>query len=312
LQPAEEYEIATRPIVLVIGDLVADVTIAPGEAPVHGEEIEGVISLQGGGSAANQTAWLAHLGAQVRFVGRVGDDLLGALLSDQLRASGVHCRIVVDRHRSTGIVAAMLDEEGERALVTHRAANAHLRADDISPELWDGVQLLVLTGYLFTHPPAAEAGRALMALARERDIPVALDPASHRLIVRYPGARRFLDWTAGAAWFFPNSSEALHLTGATSEGAAAAMLLELYEGVAITRGASGCLIATKDEGRMKIAEIPSQRRVAPIDSTGAGDAFAAGFLFAWLRGDPPHEAAASGLRLAERAVQQVGARPRPL
>ena len=301
----------TRPIVLVVGDLVADVSIAPSEDPVHGEEIEGIISLQGGGSAANQTAWLAHLGAHVRFGGRVGDDLLGALLSRQLRDSGVQCRIVVDPHRSTGVVAALLNEEGERALVTHRSANAHLRADDIPPELWDGVQLLVLTGYLFTHPRAAESGRALIALARERNIPVALDPASHRLIARYPGARRFLDWTAGVTWFLPNSSEALHLTGATSERDAAAMLLELYEGVAITRAASGCLIAIKNEGRTNIAEIPSPRPVVPIDSTGAGDAFAAGFLFAWLRGEPLDEAATSGLRLAERAVQQVGARPGP-
>jgi sugar/nucleoside kinase (ribokinase family) len=302
---------ATHPIVLVVGDLVADVTIAPSEEPVPGEEIEGAISLQGGGSAANQAAWLAHFGAHVRFGGRVGDDLLGALLSQQLRDSGVQCRIVVDPHRSTGIVAAFLNDEGERALVTHRAANAHLRADDVAPELWDGAQLLILTGYLFTHPRAAEAGRALMALARERNVPVALDPASHRLIERYPGARRFLDWTAGAAWFLPNSSEAQHLTGATSERVAAAMLLELYDGVAITRGANGCLIATKIQGRTTIVEIPSPHRVVPVDSTGAGDAFAAGFLFAWLRGEATAEAATSGLRLAEHAVLQLGARPTP-
>jgi sugar/nucleoside kinase (ribokinase family) len=150
-----------------------------------------------------------------------------------------------------------------------------------------------------------------MARARERNVPVALDPASHRLISRYPGARRFLDWTAGAAWFLPNSSEAQHLTGATSERAAAAMLLELYDGVAITRGANGCLIATKTQGRTNIAEIPSPHRVVPVDSTGAGDAFAAGFLFAWLRGEATAEAAASGLRLAEHAVLQLGARPTP-
>jgi sugar/nucleoside kinase (ribokinase family) len=298
-----------RPMVLVVGDLVADVTISPRESPVLGEEVEGEISLQGGGSAANQAAWLWHLGAKVRFVGRVGNDLLGTFLLRELRAFGVDCSVVVDATRPTGVVAALVDEGGERALITHRSANSHLDANDVPPSLWDGVQSLVLTGYLFTHRGSAAAGCALIAEARRRQIPVALDPASQRLVARYPGVSNFATWTAGAAWFFPNSSEALDLTGATSEREAAAMLLDLYDGVAITRGASGCLVGTRTTRGVDVVEVPSRSRVTPIDSTGAGDAFAAGFVRAWLAGCPPHEAAGKGLEAARLAVQLVGARP---
>jgi sugar/nucleoside kinase (ribokinase family) len=297
-------------VVVVVGDLVADVTIATAERPVPGEEVEGAIRLQGGGSAANQAAWLAHLGARVRFGGRVGNDVLGSFLTTDLEARGVECVITVDETRPTGIVAALLDADGERALITHRAANAALHTDDVPGSLWNGARLLVLTGYLFTHPHASGAGQALMTDARRRNVPVALDPASYRLIGRYPGRRRFLDWTAGATWFFPNSSEAAALTGAETDRDAAAVLLDVYEGVAITKGARGCTIATRLRGGSNVREIPAPKRVAPMDSTGAGDAFAAGFLFTWLCGTSVERAAEAGLRTAALAVQQIGARPR--
>ena len=94
--------------VLVVGDLVVDVRVAPTREPVAGEEVEGRITTGGGGSAANQAAWLVRLGAEVVFVGRVGDDDAGARLVDELVAAGVEAVVARDPEHPTGMVAALL------------------------------------------------------------------------------------------------------------------------------------------------------------------------------------------------------------
>lgn len=293
--------------VLVVGDLVADVRIAPAEAPAPGEEVAGDVTLHGGGSAANQAAWLASLGARVRFAGRVGDDALGTLLSDELRASGVDAHVARDRERPTGIVAALIDGAGERTLVTGRAANVALTPSDVPDALWDDAAAVVLTGYSFTHPAIATTGRALVAEARRRSVPFVVDPASARLFSAHPGARAFLDWTADARWCLPSAGEASALTGAASPEDAALALLERYDGVVVTDGARGCVVASRAGAAPE--RVPVAGRVEPLDTTGAGDAFAAGFVHAWLSGAGPVDAARAGHELAARALATRGARP---
>ncbi len=96
----------------MIGDLVADIRIAPADPPAGDEEVEGSISMSGGGSAANQAVWLAALGAEVTFVGRVGDDLIGATLIEELEQAGVTVAAARDLGRPTGTVACLIGEEG--------------------------------------------------------------------------------------------------------------------------------------------------------------------------------------------------------
>ncbi|HEX2049892.1 MAG TPA: PfkB family carbohydrate kinase [Actinomycetota bacterium] len=295
------------PAILVVGDLVADVRIAPTEPPAPGEEVAGDVTLHGGGSAANQAAWLASLGARVRFAGRVGDDALGALLTDELVAAGVDARVARDATRPTGIVAALIGDGGERALVTGRAANVRLAPSDVPAALWDDAAVLVLTGYCFTHPDVAATGRALVDEARRRALPFVVDPASARLFSVHPGARAFLEWTSGAAWCLPSAAEARALTGASSAEDAARALLSSYEGVAVTDGARGCVVATRAASRAERVAVPAV--VDALDTTGAGDAFAAGFVHAWTTGAGPRDAARAGHAAAARALAVPGARP---
>jgi sugar/nucleoside kinase (ribokinase family) len=167
--------------------------------------------------------------------------------------------------------------------------------------------MLVLTGYSFSSPESAPAACALMAEARRRELPVALDPASARLFEAHPGAARFRAWTAGARWLFPSSTEARALAGYESDAAAASELLRTYGGIVVTQGAGGCLVAST-EGREPLAVSPS-RPARVVDTTGAGDAFVAGFLHAWLGGARPEDAARRGNEVAAQALVVEGGRP---
>jgi sugar/nucleoside kinase (ribokinase family) len=159
------------------------------------------------------------------------------------------------------------------------------------------------------------AGLAALARARAAGMSVSVDPSSAAPL-RDAGADRFLSWTAGADLCLANRAEASVLAGAAEPGPAAAALAAAYAEVVVKLGADGALWhAAREEGerdheRKRAATVEvDARQVVAIDTTGAGDAFAAGFLGAWLAGAAPAAALHAGCGLAAGAVTRVGARP---
>jgi len=308
---------ASRPRVLVSGDVINDILVETSGPFTPGDDNPALIRTRPGGSAANQAAWMAALGLDVAFAGRVG-----AQDADfhrrELARFGVEPHLAIDPSVATGAIVVLVGPDGERTMITDRGANLRLRPADVPAALLDAAALLHLTGYSFFDPRTREVALGLLGAARRRGVPFTIDPGSAAFLgTLEPGA--FVDWTRGAAVCFPNRDEAAVLTGAagapdaapppgpgeTDPAAMAAFLSTYYGAVVIKLGADGAVVAAQGTPPARVAAQPALVR----DTTGAGDAFCAGFLAAWLTGSSLAAAAASGGRAAALAVSQFGGRP---
>jgi len=261
------------------------------------------IQLAAGGSGANAAAWLARSGVETHFVGRVGDDVFGGFLEGEMERSGVKSYLARDPSLATGKVFVLVDGAGERTMITDRGAGEALRPEDL-PETLFTAGHLHLSGYTLSGGSRRETAKKALSLARGAGMTVSVDPSSIPLLESV-GPDRFMEWTRGADLFFPNFTEGEALTGETSPNRILEKLLPYYPAVVLKLGPEGAVYA--DAGGNLLREPAAPARVE--DTTGAGDAFSAGFLAAWLEGEPPAEALRRGVGLAARAVGRVGARP---
>jgi sugar/nucleoside kinase (ribokinase family) len=309
--------------VVVIGDVINDVLVKPAEAVTRGSDTAAAIRACPGGSAANQAAWMAHLGADAVFAGRVGAGDAEYHRRELARA-GVRAHLVADPDAGTGSIVIMVEQDGERTMFTDRGANLRLRRSDLPAGLLDGAAVLHLTGYTFCEPPLLELALGLLAQARSRHLAVTVDPGSAAFLARMPSGA-FLRWTRGAAVCFPNRDEAVVLTGEpprTDPLTMAARLTPHYGAVVLKLGDQGCVLAVPGRAPVRVPAHPAQA----TDTTGAGDAFCGAFMSRWLgraaaRTDPGAQgdaeateadlvgAAEYAVRIAAGVVTRFGARP---
>jgi sugar/nucleoside kinase (ribokinase family) len=290
--------------------VINDVLVKPLGGITPGSDTPAAIRARPGGAAANQAAWMAHLGAAVTFAGRVGAGDAGYHRSELARV-GVRAHLAVDPEADTGSIVIMVAPDGERTMFTDRAANTKLRQDDLPASLLDDADVLHLTGYTFCEPSLLEVALWLLDQARARDLAVTVDPGSAAFLARMePGA--FLRWTDGAAVCFPNRDEAAVLVGEADPITMATRLTRHYGVVALKLGAAGCVLAVAGQTPVRVAAI-GVREVA--DTTGAGDAFCGAFMSRWLAaGQDPHVTSLAGAaefaaRIAASVVTRFGARP---
>jgi len=297
----------TPPVVVVVGDLLYDLISTVRNPLVPGTDNFAEIVGRRGGSSANVAAWLASLGVEARFVGRVGDDPFGRDLTGELEEAGVAAHLALDAEHPTGKVVVLVDGEGERTMITDRGASAHLDPEDLPEPLFAPGSHLHLSGYVFSgnHDRRETALKALR-LAREARMTISVDPASTAVLSDL-GPRAFLDWTEGADLAFPNLDEGALLAGSRDEGRILRALSRRYGGVVLKLGSGGAAYAAGAAGTVERAQAPPAR---VVDTTGAGDALCADFLASWLSGNPPTVALRRGVELASRVVAEVGARPR--
>ncbi|GAA3134486.1 PfkB family carbohydrate kinase [Planomonospora alba] len=295
---------------LVIGDVVTDVVALHGRTGfaglAAGTDTAADIVLRPGGSAANTAAWAAHLGADTRLLARVGHDT-GEWHEAELRHAGVRPHLRTDPEQPTAVVIAIVDAAGERTMLTNRGAGGRIGVGDWDPALLDGVAHLHLSGYTLFAEPGLRLARLALAEARRRGLSSSVDPASTGFLRAF-GPQRFVQETAEARLVIPNLDEALLLTGETSAERAAELLSLRYGAAAVKLGSEGAVLARQGRPVARVAGLPARA----VDSTGAGDAFAAGLLTALLAGADDEAALAAGSRAGAEAVTVIGGRPRIL
>jgi ribokinase len=286
--------------IVVLGDVMVDVVAGLSRPLAPGSDAPAVIRFHGGGSAANTAAWLAAAGAEPALVARVGDDERGRGARDELRAGGVDALLAVDPELPTGTCVVLVGADGERTMGPDAGANDGLLDSDLPDELLAAGRHLHVAGYALLRSGSRPAARAAIARALGSGMTVSVDPSSHALL-----SAAFLDDAAGAGLLLPNADEARALTGEEDPGRAGAALARRFGEVVVTLGADGALWT---DGRETVRDeaVPVE---AAVDSTGAGDAFAAGLLAARLKGAAPADALAAGCHLAAEAVARPGGRP---
>jgi len=283
----------SRTRVVVVGDVGLDVCCRLRAPIAVGDDTPARITSHPGGAGANTAAGLARLGVEVDLIARVGDDEAGRAAATELGGLGVRCRFVVDPTLPTCRVIVIVDGAGGRTMVSDRGANAVLRPADIA--LPTGPGHLHLSGYVLLDHRSRAAGRAALARAARAGWTTSVDPQTAAGVAAV-GATDFLDWVRGVDVLLPNDAELAALGGPVA-------VLQVAGALAVTHGRGG---ASWHSGGTAL-RVPVDR-VADIDSTGAGDAFDAGFLAAWLDGAAPADALAAGVRAGTAAADAAGAR----
>src|SRR6201995_1086944 len=291
--------------VVVVGDLMTDAVahalypLARGSAPAA------PVSMHGGGSGANIAAWLAVDGNDVAFVGRRGADIAGRNRDMELMGYGVDARLVMDPERPTGTCVVMVTHKGERTMLSAPGPTSALSPDDLPRDLFVPGAHLHVSGYTLLSEGSRAAALAALDFAGRAGMSTSVDGGSAAPLERV-GAEPFFELTGNAMLLFVNVAQARVLTGRDDPEAAARVLTAWYPQVVIKLREDGALFFANGRPPVRVPAPPVDRG---IDGTGAGDAFIAGFLPAWLGKKPPGEALAGGCRLAAHALGLIGARP---
>lgn len=289
--------------VVVVGDVVDDVLVTPTEPVRRDTDTESVIEYAYGGSAANVAAWLGFLGAPADFYGRTGAGD-ARRHSAALERFGVRAFIDEDPELPTGRIVILIEGDS-RTFLTMGGANRRLAADVLSQQRIEGAAAIHLTGHSMIEPWRVTHATALIRRAEALGVPVVLDPSSAGYL-RDLGPDTFLDAVEGVDVLLPNLDEGRVLVGSDDPATIAGELTKVASTVVLTMGAEGALVIDRDG---EPVHVPAAAPAAIVDPTGAGDAFAAGFHAARLRGLDAVESAREGARVASVCIATAGGRP---
>jgi sugar/nucleoside kinase (ribokinase family) len=293
-----------RPRIVVLGDLMLDVVLAPDRPLEHGTDVPGRVSLVQGGSAANTARWLGRLGARTSLIAAVGRDAAGRALVDVVRGDGVVTHVSRVAGARTGRIGVLVAPDGERSFVADRGAADLLAPGDLKAAWFSRADAVHVPIYSLLGEPLGLAGRRAVELAREAHAMISVDLASiGPLLTRGRRAARTLIEDVSPDLLLATASEAEGLLGRYAvEG-----LLELAPMAVVKRGAKGATLLARDADARLRFEVATERLTA-TDTTGAGDAFDAGFLFGWFSARAAGRPLAASLQRAALAGHRTAAK----
>jgi sugar/nucleoside kinase (ribokinase family) len=264
-----------------------------------------------GGSAANTAAGLAVLGGRVGYIGNVAPDQLGevfvhdmSVLGVELGAGLTHKDSTSGTDSATGRSMVLVTPDGERTMATHLGVASMLAPDDLDEGLVASGDIVYVEGYLWDAEAAKETVRRAISVAHSHDGLVALSASDPFCVERH--RKELLDLLHGDVdLLFCNEEEALLLFGSSDIDHAVSSIEETGLLAAVTRGAAGCVVVMADRS----VEVPAGPVERVVDTTGAGDLFAAGFLYGLTHGLEPVASARLGGACAAEVISHLGARP---
>jgi adenosine kinase len=259
-----------------------------------------------GGSAANTIVGVANLGARAAYVGKVRDDQIGRLYTHDIRAAGVAFETKpASDGPATGCSYILVTPDGERTMNTYLGAAQELMPGDIDAAQVAASAILYLEGYLWDPKSAKEAFVKASTIAHDAGRQVALTLSDSFCVDRYRG--EFLDLMRSGTvdLVFANEAELHSLYQTADFDTALTQLRSDAKLAVVTRSEKGCVVAAKDG----VTAVPAFPIDKIVDTTGAGDLFAAGFLFGLVRGAGFEAAGRLGALAAAEVIQHIGARP---
>jgi sugar/nucleoside kinase (ribokinase family) len=257
-----------------------------------------------GGSAANTAAALASLGANVSFIGKVAEDELGRVFTHDIRAAGVNFQVNPrDGEPGTGRCLIMVTPDAEKTMCTNLGVGALLHPDDLDEQAIAGARILYLEGYLYGDRDTDPAVERAVAVARHSGTLVAFSLSDPFWVnTHHEALDRLLD---SVDILFANEEEACGMAGSGDVEAALTALGRRCPTVAVTRGGSGSLVIRDGS----LTAVPASRVDRVVDTTGAGDSYAAGFIYGELHELDTERSAWLGALVAGEVVSHFGARP---
>ncbi len=284
----------------VVGDLVEDVIVWLGEPVQHGTDSKVEIFHTRGGSGANVAGFAAAL-HPTRFLGCVGDDHVGRFLVDDLEGKGVDVR--VQRRGKSGTIVILIDEKGERTMLPQRGASMLLQ--DVSDDWIDGMELLHVPAYSFDGGPLQRTACDLIRRIKKRGGLVSVDASSTGMLQHF-GVDQFLDLMAelGPDFIIANQTEAA-LLQLSNSGIPGDGLTRLPQTIVVAKSGPEPTVVHIPGGQRLVVPVPPVECVR--DLTGAGDAFAAGFLAGYLQTRNLEEACVTGHATAAKVLSSPGA-----
>lgn len=287
--------------ILCIGDLALDVIAQLKESINYGNDTSSRISTHPGGQAANVSTWITRTNSKAQLVARVGNDPVGFALISDLDKYGVDHMNLMRSGRPTGVVVILVDANGERTMFPDNGANADLEVSDLP--LLDGFDGVYLSGYALLDFRSRDVVLDMVKKIKAAGIPIFFDPTTTGAM-KIISREEVLSWVSLMDGILLNAEEAIYLGGNSQIELAAENLKAYTPLVVIKLGSRGAMAVFKDES-VRVAAVTTN----VVDTTGAGDSFAAGFIPMWLQTHDLDQALTAGTSLAAKCVATVGARP---
>ena len=287
--------------ILCIGDVALDVIAQLKEQINYGNDTASRISTHPGGQAANVACWITRTNNQAHLVARVGNDPVGFALVSDLDKYGVAHKDLMRSGRPSGVVVILVDSNGERTMFPDNGANADLELSDL-PNL-DGFDGVFVSGYALLDSRSRDAVLKMIDKAKIAKLPIFLDPTTTGAM-KSVAKEEILKWVALMDGVLLNNEEARYLGGSDDIEIAEENLQKLTPLVVIKLGSRGAMAIHNG----KFEKVPAVTTNV-VDTTGAGDSFAAGFIPKWLQSGDLELSLNAGAALAAKCVATVGARP---